>query len=124
MLPSLRSDAYRRCAGAWTRELRAGETFNAIVPRRDRRTCRELPLRGGRSLRRGVREEIAQDALVGMHRRTARPRVILDVVVQALSDAGRHELRLASHGERRRSHVDDRKNRKQQAAKPGEPVHA
>ena len=113
----------RWCAGTWPRELCAGEPFNFDTSWRRDRARDDLLLRRGRPFRRDVCEEIAQDALVGMYRRTAGPRVILDVFVQPLRNAGRHELRLANHGERRRSHVDDRENREQRAAKPGEPMH-
>ena len=121
--PSVRSNVCRRGAGARARKERTCPSFDTRdAPRRDSaddhvlRRCR-LPFGSD------VRQEVAQNALIRMHRRTARPRVILDVIVQPLPDALRYELRFARHGERRRSHIDDREYREEQSAKAGEPEH-
>jgi hypothetical protein len=102
----------------------ARDTFDALESRHVDRRIDVLMFRCGSALRRNVRQKIAEDALVGMDRCTVRMRLILDVVAQPLRHARRQQLRLANHGERRRSHVDDGEYREEQAAEAGEPVHA
>ena len=76
-----------------------------------------------RMFRRDVREELAEHALVGMHRRAVGTRVILDVVALDLLRTDQHEVRFAQHGQRRRGHLNDRKHGKNSAAQADEQGH-